>query len=377
MAMQMLTYKKDIINLALHKHAWLQHRFTYAWRADLAVDGRRSDLSAGGTQCAISSGKKPTAEWWVDLGGVVNIHHIFIQYRTGNRKWVFISNTTNKEDGILCFKDTNYTKATIPNPTNIACPYHGRYVIYLNNRTHLPYPAGYSPNAHIELCEVEVYGCPRSGYYGGDCSSLCPRNCEGDECDIVNGTCKYCEDGFEGPQCNKECAYKKYGPFCSKNCGFCLNTAQCHHVSGECLNGCDKGYQGLDCKTECPIGTYGYNCKKRCSVKCGIPENCDRITGHCANGCQAGWKDKQCETKCNDTHYGQDCNHTCGHCWDHTQCHHVNGSCLGGCEEGFIGDKCMKDLRPTSFCHGKDEENIALYSVKFLLVLSFLCNFGV
>ncbi|XP_078333834.1 uncharacterized protein LOC111102054 [Crassostrea virginica] len=160
------------VNLALHKHAWQQHTFTYAWRADLAVDGRRSDLSAGGTQCAISSGKKPTAEWWVDLGGVVNIHHIFIQYRTGNRKWdhnnaytsrflgfsVFISNTTNKEDGILCFKDTNYTKATIPNPTNIACPYHGRYVIFLNNRTQLPYPAGYSPYAHIELCEVEVYG---------------------------------------------------------------------------------------------------------------------------------------------------------------------------------------------------------------------------
>ena len=27
---------------------------------------------------------------------------------------VYISNTTNKEDGVLCFRDTNYTKATIP-----------------------------------------------------------------------------------------------------------------------------------------------------------------------------------------------------------------------------------------------------------------------
>lgn len=79
---------------------------------------------------------------------------------------VYLSNTTDKESGVLCFRDTTYTKSTIPNPVNIACPYHGRYVIYFNNRTHQPYPTGYSLHAASDLCEVQVYGKPLNMQYG-------------------------------------------------------------------------------------------------------------------------------------------------------------------------------------------------------------------
>ncbi|XP_052693355.1 uncharacterized protein LOC128171599 [Crassostrea angulata] len=205
-------------NIALNKLAWQQHPYPYQpWGPDRAVDGRYTNLSAAGGQCVISDNNEKTAEWRVYLGRLLSIHHIVIQYRTENVAWdsahpytsrflgysVYISNTTNKEDGVLCFKDTSYTKATVPNPTNITCITHGRYVIYYNNRTHPPYPDGYSMYAYNDLCEVEVYGCPAPGYYGEVCSLPCPQNCQEGHCNIVDGNCLGCVDGYRGTRCNE------------------------------------------------------------------------------------------------------------------------------------------------------------------------------
>ncbi|XP_078328244.1 uncharacterized protein LOC144623651 [Crassostrea virginica] len=76
-------------NLALNKSAW-QSSTWMSYTAELAVDGRYTDLSVYGGQCAGSLGRQ-TAEWRVDLGGVKYIHHVFIQYATGNYVWGIVS----------------------------------------------------------------------------------------------------------------------------------------------------------------------------------------------------------------------------------------------------------------------------------------------
>lgn len=71
---------------------------------------------------------------------------------------VYISDTTDKEDGVLCFKDDYLTKYTIPSVITLNCTHHGRYVFYYNNRTSTSKPADYSEHAYNDLCEFEVYG---------------------------------------------------------------------------------------------------------------------------------------------------------------------------------------------------------------------------
>nr|XP_022309678.1 uncharacterized protein LOC111115286 [Crassostrea virginica] len=249
-------------NVAFNKSTWLQRPFDNVnYSAVRAVDGRKSNLHMLGGECAVSLYGYDTTEWRVDLGDVLYIHHIVIQYATQNVDWgkhnamttfflgfsLYISNKTNKDDGVLCFKDTIYTKATIPNPVNITCPYHGRYVIYYNNRTHPPYPDGYSKHAVLALCEVEVYGCSTDKYYGEGHCHPCPPNCHDRRCEKVDGTCLSCIAGYAGSMCNEECSPGKFGHECNESCGVCARGEPCHHTNGTCLTGCEDGFLGPKC----------------------------------------------------------------------------------------------------------------------------------
>ncbi|XP_078330404.1 uncharacterized protein LOC144624467 [Crassostrea virginica] len=346
-------------NLALHQPAWQSSTAGSYAGAERAVDGLYTDLRWRGGQCAESDWDQTTAEWRVDLGGVRSIHHIVIQYATGNIVWdennfytewflgfsIYISNTTNKEDGVLCFRDTNYTRATIPNPVNITCPYHGRYVFYYNNRTHPPFPEGYSDDAYIRLCEVEVYDCPSPGYYGENCSLECPQNCQDGYCDSVKGTCLGCKPGYIGTRCNQECPDEYHGKQCAGKCSLtCVVPGRCDKVTGRCLGGCQAGWTGNMCKEDCSDGQYGYNCVENCSLTCGDSGKCDKITGHCVGGCRAGWTSDMCEKECGAGLFGKNCVGNCSMtCGDPGVCDKVTGHCNGSCLAGWEGNMCQNE----------------------------------
>ncbi|XP_078328117.1 uncharacterized protein LOC111115470 [Crassostrea virginica] len=343
-------------NIALRKPAYQQSQYIVYHDASLteasnAVDGLKSNLSYFG-QCAFSGKDKETATWWVNLTSIHSIHHVTIYYMTNNALWgpsspytrtflgfsLYISNTTEKSQGTLCFKDSNYNASTIPPVVNITCPVHGQYVIYYNERlAGVSYPPDYySFGAEHLLCEVEVYGCSLLGLDGSNCSISCPDPyCR--QCNIEPDTCQGCKPGYRGHQCELECDYGFYGQNCIYNC---VSTCDgCNNIDGGCDNGCKPGWKGVDCSETCLDGTYGHNCNNTCGNCLNVNE-CFHTNGTCLTGCDPGYTGDLCETRCDNGTYGNECNNTCGHCINEDVCIHTNGTCLNGCESGFVGPLC-------------------------------------
>ncbi|XP_052693904.1 multiple epidermal growth factor-like domains protein 11 [Crassostrea angulata] len=356
----LLTVSQAYVNVALNKPAYQQYQYQPgddSHNASNAVDGRKSDLSDRGGQCAISHWRQ-TATWWVNLITIHSIHHITIYFRTDSDgvPWgpynsflgfsVYVSNTTDRLQGTLCYKDDNFTRDTIPAVFTTTCPVHGQYVIYYNER--LPgvtYPDGYSDSVANDLCEVEVYGCPATGYFGSNCSVPCSDvNCQ--YCHIETGTCQGCKPGYKGHRCEMVCEGGTYGAGCKVACGNCRDVNQCSINNGTCLTGCDVGFKGDLCKTACDRGSYGYDCNEICG-HCRDVNRCSMI-GTCLTGCDAGYQGDLCKTSCDRGSYGYDCNEICGHCRDVNRCSMI-GTCLTGCDAGYQGDLCKTSCDSGSY----------------------------
>lgn len=274
-------------NVALRKNTWQLNPYEDSELSKLldasnAVDGRKTDLSFIGGQCTQSANYKDEAIWRVDLGVVLGIHHITIYYKTDNVAWrpdhgyvsrflgfsVYISNTTDRNDGVVCFKDDYFTKYTIPSVITLNCTHHSKYVIYYNNRTSSILPPYYSQYAYNELCEFEVYGCPTADYYGENCSLPCSPHCINSRCHIETGHCFGCEDGYQGMTCEEQCDDGTFGKFCGSICGHCQDGETCGKETGACPYGCQSGYKGIYCNQTCQTVYYGPHCDIICNSSC-------------------------------------------------------------------------------------------------------------
>ncbi|XP_056000257.1 multiple epidermal growth factor-like domains protein 10 isoform X2 [Ostrea edulis] len=218
---------------------------------------------------------------------------------------VYISTTKRRENSTQC-------RRTISSPElqRFTCADHGRFVIL---------SLGYEYK-DSSVCEVNVTGCAE-GKFGEDCNKQCPENCVGKICNILDGKCTRCSDGWKGDNCNQrkqkiqetgKCAKGYCGDKSIELCkGRCLKGTACNAVTGYCGEGCAPGWRNKDCSEECTEGYFGDNCTKLCKGRCMNGAACNAVTGYCDEGCAPGWRNKDCSEVCPNGFFGTQCAQRC------------------------------------------------------------------
>ncbi|XP_033739161.1 cell death abnormality protein 1-like [Pecten maximus] len=305
------------------------------WGAGRAINNCTTQTVAS-LCCSHTKAKKFKKAWWrVDLGQTRTIQYITIYYRGGagyrfGGYSLYLSNTTSYTQGVLCYKDNSSLASDVDLIPTHQCPYVAQYVIVYNQRDTPKKYDWYDDYAVLELCEVQVFGCPTGKYGNGNCKIPCSQSCFGGNCNSVSGSCFYC---FAG----------KYGDFCQMPCTEnCNNT--CEKNSGHCI-GCIAGKTGDLCDTDCPVNCI--TCNQTFATQCY--ECVNGMHGEtCHLACSDSCKDKTCMKdngyclECITGKYGNTCGSDCSiNCKDR-KCIKSDGHCLE-CVDGKHGDMCESD----------------------------------
>ncbi|XP_069125791.1 receptor-type tyrosine-protein phosphatase T-like isoform X3 [Argopecten irradians] len=386
-------------NVAETKPANQSSGNTGVWVASNVVDGC-TKTNIGSNCCTHTQGTGPKTVWWqVDLEELMTINSITIYYRDHFQQklagyQLYISNTTSTpQDGVLCYVDRSTSLADVQLTITHQCPYVGQYVTVYNYRSDPKRQSWYDDYAVLELCEVQVWGCPVGTYGDGNCDNACSADCYGGNCNATTGACFYCIPKKYGTTCERDCSINClnqncdkvtghcnvcnpgwYGHMCNQICSQNCSGATCERTTGNCFscvsgrygdkceNGCSMNCHGMMCDrnsgrcTDCNPGWYGDMCNQRCSHNCS-GTSCDRTTGNClacVSGTYGNMCENSCSMNCNGTlcdryngrctecitgRYGESCDQICSNNCTGKLCERSNGHCLG-CVLGTYGEMC-------------------------------------
>ncbi|OWF40811.1 Fucolectin-6 [Mizuhopecten yessoensis] len=149
-------------NIALRKQVDTSSNYDPVnWPASAAVDGETNQRG----KCGHTSDNSHFTTWWtVNLGQPSTINYITIYYRAGYGSrfagyQIFVSNTTDLNNGQLCYEDASTTVAEVATVKSHQCQHVAQYVTIYNYRnTPTKRYHWYSTYAILELCEVLVFG---------------------------------------------------------------------------------------------------------------------------------------------------------------------------------------------------------------------------
>ncbi|XP_069128374.1 uncharacterized protein [Argopecten irradians] len=213
-------------NVAVEKSA-SQSTNHHQHGADRAVDNCVTTTLESNC-CSHTDHKGSTTAWWrVDLDQLTTINAITIYYRAQYPHrfagyQLYVSNSTSSpQDGVLCFEDISTTRDEVQMVVTHQCPYVCQYVTVYNYRNNQKRHDWYDDYAVLELCEVQVWGCPVGRYGDGKCDSVCSGNCLGGNCNATTGDCFYCVPQQYGIKCEMECPLNCLDRLCENIDGNC------------------------------------------------------------------------------------------------------------------------------------------------------------